>query len=125
MTPATRALYDQLLATLQDCHQPMTTGEVACAAPALVEVYDGCVPVSYTHLDVYKRQIGHCARDIADATTLTEREVYLVVNQAGRWITQARWEAVAQAYDRLSMTPGHSVKARSIAAAAGLSLIHI
>ena len=63
--------------------------------------------------------IGHCARDIADATTLTEREVYLVVNQAGRWITQARWEAVAQAYDRLSMTPGHSVKARSIAAAAG------
>jgi hypothetical protein len=43
MTPATRALYDQLLATLQDCHQPMTTGEVACAAPALVEVYDGCV----------------------------------------------------------------------------------
>ena len=63
--------------------------------------------------------IGHCARDIAEATTLTEREVYLVVNQAGRWITQARWEAVAQAYDRLSMTPGHSVKARSIAAAAG------
>lgn len=63
--------------------------------------------------------IGHCARDIAEATTLTEREVYLVVNQAGRWITQARWEAVAQAYDRLSMTPGRSVKARSIAAAAG------
>lgn len=45
MTPATRALYDQLLATLQDCHQPMTTGEVACAAPALVEVSRRVRPV--------------------------------------------------------------------------------
>ena len=43
MTPATRAMYDQLLATLQDYPQPMTTGEIAYAAPALVEVYDGCV----------------------------------------------------------------------------------
>ena len=56
--------------------------------------------------------IGHCARDIAAATSLTERDIYLVVNQAGRWITQARWEAVAHAYDQLSMTPGHSSKAR-------------
>lgn len=63
--------------------------------------------------------IGHCARDIAAATTLTEHEVYLIVNQAGRWITQARWLAVATAYDRLSMTPGQSSKARAIAVAAG------
>jgi hypothetical protein len=63
--------------------------------------------------------IGHCARDIAAATNLTERDVYLIVNQAGRWITQARWDAVTDAYDRLSMTPGHSAKARAIAAAAG------
>ena len=63
--------------------------------------------------------IGHCARDIAAATSLTERDIYLVVNQAGRWITQARWEAVAHAYDQLSMTPGHSSRARAIATAAG------
>ena len=63
--------------------------------------------------------IGHCARDIAAATSLTERDIYLVVNQAGRWITQARWEAVAHAYDQLSMTPGHSSKARAIATAVG------
>lgn len=64
--------------------------------------------------------IGHCARDIAAATAaLTERDVYLIANQAGRWITQARWDAIAQAYDRLSMTPGGSTQARTIAAAAG------
>lgn len=63
--------------------------------------------------------IGHCARNIAAATTLTEAEVYLIVNQAGRWITRARWEAVATAYEHLSMTPGDSAKARAVAAAAG------
>jgi len=63
--------------------------------------------------------IGHSASDIAAVSTLTERDVHDVVTQPGRWITQARWEAIARAYGHLSMTPGSSSKAREIAAAAG------
>ena len=63
--------------------------------------------------------IGHPAREIAASAGLTEREIYFIVNQKGRWISQARWVAVATAYAELSMTPGCSAKAQAIAAGAG------
>jgi len=108
-------------------HQPTVTRRVAAA---LLEVTSsdltrrpnpgGFVPkVGAVRRIRALQAIGHCARDIAAAGSLTERDVYLIVNQAGRWITQSRWDAVTEAYDRLSMTPGHSTKARAIAAAAG------
>lgn len=63
--------------------------------------------------------LGHSAKDIAAGTGLGDRDVYNVVNQAGQWISRAKWEAIVAAYQALSMTLGTNRHALIAARRAG------